>query len=117
MWGSSVKIQIETLPAHERFPQGGYSIPRASAASTRKTPIGALTEIKPPLFIDQAREAEEDAVDDKRKDDAPSRAAQRIEDELVDKTGRAAGDTGKSAQEKFDELGERESVKRSGGRA
>lgn len=55
-------------------------------------------------------------MNDTRKDDAPSPAAQRIEDELVDKTGRAAGDTGKPVQEKFDELGERESVKRSGGR-
>ncbi|WP_431854815.1 hypothetical protein [Azospirillum sp.] len=55
-------------------------------------------------------------MDDKRKDDAPSRTAQRIEDELVDKTGQAAGDTDKPVQEKFDELGEREEVKRSGGR-
>ncbi|HYH39149.1 MAG TPA: hypothetical protein VD860_13065 [Azospirillum sp.] len=56
-------------------------------------------------------------MDDTRKDDAPSPAAQRIEDELVDKTGRAAGDTDKPVQEKFDELGERDEVKRSGGRA
>ncbi len=48
--------------------------------------------------------------------DAPSETAQRIEDELVDKTGKAAGDTEKPVQEKFDELGERPEVKRSGGR-
>ncbi|WP_199229427.1 hypothetical protein [Azospirillum sp. TSO22-1] len=56
-------------------------------------------------------------MEDKRKDDAPSRTAQRIEDELVDKTGRAAGDADKPVQEKFDDLGERDAVKRSGGRA
>ena len=51
-----------------------------------------------------------------RDKDAPSESAQRIEDELVDKTGKAAGDTDKPVQEKFDELGERPEVKRSGGR-
>ena len=48
--------------------------------------------------------------------DAPSKAAQRIEDELIDKTGKAAGDPEKPVQEKFDDLGERREVKRSGGR-
>ena len=51
-----------------------------------------------------------------RNSDAPSKTAQRIEDELIDKTGKAAGDTEKPVQEKFDELGERQEVKRSGGR-
>lgn len=51
-----------------------------------------------------------------RNSDAPSQTAQRIEDELIDKTGKAAGDTDKPVQEKFDELGERKEVKRSGGR-
>ena len=52
----------------------------------------------------------------KRETDAPSPSAQRIEDELIDKTGKAAGDTDKPVQEKFDDLGERPDVKRSGGR-
>jgi len=51
-----------------------------------------------------------------RDKDAPSKTAQRIEDELVDKTGRASGDTDKPVQKKFDELGERDEVKKSGGR-
>jgi dihydrodipicolinate reductase len=51
-----------------------------------------------------------------RKHDAPSGAAQRIEDKLVKETGKAAGDTDKPVDEKFDEMGEQEAVKRSGGR-
>lgn len=48
--------------------------------------------------------------------EAPSDAAQRIEDELVEKTGDAAGDTTKSPQEKFDDMGERPEIKRRAGR-
>ncbi|HYG90008.1 MAG TPA: hypothetical protein VD978_27565 [Azospirillum sp.] len=55
-------------------------------------------------------------MDRNRNKDAPSETAQRIEEELVDKTGKAAGDTDKPVQKKFDELGERPDVKRSGGR-
>lgn len=47
-----------------------------------------------------------------RPNEAPSQPARRIEEELLDKTGRAHGDPDKPAQEKFDELGEREAVKR-----
>lgn len=47
-----------------------------------------------------------------RKDDAPSDAAQRIEDKLVEETGKASGDPDKPVQEKFDELGEKPDIKR-----
>ncbi|MDQ2101269.1 hypothetical protein [Azospirillum isscasi] len=47
-----------------------------------------------------------------RKDDAPSDAAQRIEDKLVEETGRASGDPDKPVQEKFDELGEKPDIKK-----
>ena len=47
-----------------------------------------------------------------RKDDAPSDAAQRIEDKLVEETGRASGDPDKPVQEKFDELGEKPEIKK-----
>lgn len=49
-----------------------------------------------------------------RKDDAPSDAAQRIEDKLVEETGRASGDPDKPVQEKFDELGEKPDIKKKG---
>lgn len=48
----------------------------------------------------------------RRPNEAPSGAARRIEDELLDKTGKAHGNPDASAQEKFDDLGEREEVKR-----
>jgi len=47
-----------------------------------------------------------------RKDDAPSESAQRIEDKLVEETGKASGDPDKPVQEKFDELGEKDNVKK-----
>lgn len=49
-----------------------------------------------------------------RKDDAPSESAQRIEDKLVEETGKASGNPDKPVQEKFDELGEKEEVKKKG---
>lgn len=55
-------------------------------------------------------------MDRNRDKDAPSKTARRIGDELIDKTGKAAGDTEKPVQKTFDELGERLEVKRSGGR-
>ncbi|WP_042442680.1 hypothetical protein [Azospirillum sp. B510] len=48
--------------------------------------------------------------------DAPSDAAQRIEDKLVEETGRASGDPDKPVQKKWDEMGEKESVAERGGR-
>ncbi len=42
--------------------------------------------------------------------DAPSNAAQRIEDKLVDKTGKASGDPDKPVQQKWEEMGEREEI-------
>ncbi|PWC52036.1 hypothetical protein [Azospirillum sp. TSA6c] len=42
--------------------------------------------------------------------DAPSEAAQRIEDKLVDRTGKAAGDPDKPVQKKWEEMGEREEI-------
>lgn len=42
--------------------------------------------------------------------DAPSDAAQRIEDKLVDKTGKASGDPDKPVQEKWQEMGEHEDI-------
>lgn len=42
--------------------------------------------------------------------DAPSDAAQRIEDKLVDKTGKASGDPDKPVQQKWEEMGEREEI-------
>lgn len=51
-----------------------------------------------------------------RKDDAPSAAAQRIEDKLVEETGRASGDPDKPVQEKWDEMGEKDEIKRESGR-
>ncbi len=47
-----------------------------------------------------------------RKDDAPSESAQRIEDKLVEETGRASGNPDKPVQEKFDELGEKPEIKK-----
>lgn len=49
-----------------------------------------------------------------RKDDAPSESAQRIEDKLVEETGKASGDPDKPVQEKFDELGEKDEIKKKG---
>ncbi|MBP2303144.1 hypothetical protein [Azospirillum picis] len=52
-------------------------------------------------------------TDDRRKStvsDAPSDAAQRIEDKLVDETGRASGDPDKPVQKKWEEMGERENI-------
>lgn len=51
-----------------------------------------------------------------RKHDAPSDAAQRIEDKLVKETGNAAGDTDKPVNDKFDEMGEREEIREKAGR-
>lgn len=51
-----------------------------------------------------------------RKPDAPSPAAQRIEEELIDKTGAAAGDTDRSPQEKFADMGEKPEIKKRAGR-
>lgn len=45
-----------------------------------------------------------------RTSDAPSEAAQRIEDKLVDETGKAAGDPDKPVQKKWEEMGEREEI-------
>lgn len=42
--------------------------------------------------------------------DAPSEAAQRIEDKLVDETGKASGDPDKPVQKKWEEMGERENI-------
>ena len=42
--------------------------------------------------------------------DAPSEAAQRIEDKLVDETGKASGDPDKPVQKKWEEMGEREEI-------
>mgnify|MGYP001294644727 FL=1 len=47
-----------------------------------------------------------------RKDDAPSESAQRIEDKLVEETGKAVGNPDKPVQEKFDELGEKDEIKK-----
>ncbi|WP_168220269.1 hypothetical protein [Azospirillum thermophilum] len=51
-----------------------------------------------------------------RKDDAPSDAAQRIEEELIEDTGKASGNPDKPVQEKWDEMGERPEIKRESGR-
>ena len=51
-----------------------------------------------------------------REKDAPSESAQRIEDKLVEETGKASGNPDKPVQEKFDELGEKPDVKRPSGR-
>ncbi|PWC85899.1 hypothetical protein TSH100_14800 [Azospirillum sp. TSH100] len=45
-----------------------------------------------------------------RTSDAPSDAAQRIEDKLVDRTGKASGDPDKPVQKKWEEMGEREEI-------
>lgn len=42
--------------------------------------------------------------------DAPSDAAQQIEDKLVEETGKASGDPDKPVQKKWDEMGEREEI-------
>jgi len=42
--------------------------------------------------------------------DAPSDAAQRIEDKLVDETGKASGDPDKPVQKKWEEMGERKEI-------
>ncbi|TWA72234.1 hypothetical protein FBZ84_101510 [Azospirillum baldaniorum] len=47
-----------------------------------------------------------------RKDDAPSDAAQRIEDKLIEETGQASGNPDKPVQDKFDELGEKPDIKK-----
>jgi len=47
---------------------------------------------------------------------APSDMAQRIEDKLVEETGKASGDPDKPVQEKFNELGEKPEVKHPSGR-
>ncbi len=49
-----------------------------------------------------------------RKDDAPSDAAKRIEDKLIEETGQASGDPDKPVQEKFDELGEKPDIRKKG---
>ncbi|PWC37611.1 hypothetical protein [Azospirillum sp. TSO35-2] len=48
--------------------------------------------------------------DDHRKSDAPSDAAQRIEDKLVEETGQASGDPDKPVQKKWDEMGEKQGI-------
>jgi len=50
------------------------------------------------------------------KPDAGSEAAQKTEDSLKEKTGKAAGDTEKSVQQKFDEMGERPEIQEKAGR-
>lgn len=51
-----------------------------------------------------------------RKHDAPSGAAQNIEDKLVKETGKASGDPDKPVNDKFDEMGEREEIRKKAGR-
>ncbi|MBP2226967.1 hypothetical protein J2847_000234 [Azospirillum agricola] len=51
-----------------------------------------------------------------RKQDAPSDAAQRIEDKLVEETGKASGDPDKPVERKWDEMGEKPEIKRESGR-
>lgn len=63
-----------------------------------------------------AGRSEEGRSEAGRKEDAPSAAAQRIEDKLVEETGRAAGDPDKPVQEKWDEMGEKDAIKRKSGR-
>jgi len=46
-----------------------------------------------------------------RKQDAPSDAAQRIEDKLVEETGKASGDPDKPVEKKWDEMGEKPEIK------
>ncbi|CAO3421970.1 hypothetical protein [Azospirillum doebereinerae] len=46
-----------------------------------------------------------------RNPDAPSDAAQRIEDKLVEETGKASGDPDKPVQRKWDEMGEKPEIK------
>jgi len=47
-----------------------------------------------------------------RKQDAPSDAAQRIEDKLVEETGKASGDPDKPVERKWDEMGEKPEIER-----
>lgn len=49
-----------------------------------------------------------------RRDDAPSGSAQRIEDKLVEETGKSAGNPDKPVRKKFDEMGEKDAIKRKG---
>lgn len=51
-----------------------------------------------------------------RKQDAPSDAAQRIEDKLVEETGKASGDPDKPVNKKWDEMGEKPEVVEESGR-
>ncbi len=51
-----------------------------------------------------------------RKEDAPSAAAQRIEDKLVEETGKAAGNPDKPVNRKWDEMGEKPEIKQQGDR-
>jgi hypothetical protein len=45
-----------------------------------------------------------------------SETAKQIEKDLADKTGAASGDTEKSAQEKFDDMGEKDEIRERAGR-
>ena len=51
-----------------------------------------------------------------RKQDAPSAAAQRIEDKLVDETGKASGNPDKPVDKKWDEMGEKPEIIQESGR-
>lgn len=51
-----------------------------------------------------------------RKEDAPSAAAQRIEDKLVKETGKAAGNPDKPVGRKWDEMGEKPEIVEDSGR-
>jgi hypothetical protein len=50
------------------------------------------------------------------KSDAGSEAARKTEESLKEKTGKAAGDTEKSVQREFDEMGERQEIQEKAGR-
>lgn len=52
-----------------------------------------------------------------RKQDAPSTAAQDIEEELIEETGKAAGNPDKPVERKWDEMGEKPEIKEKSGRA
>lgn len=46
-----------------------------------------------------------------RKPDAPSDAAQRIEDKLIEETGKASGNPDKPVERKWDEMGEKPEIR------
>src|SRR5438105_4955130 len=87
---------------------------RAKALPTRPKARSRRASARPRTRCPEPHRANGGAVMSKGQS---SETAKKIEKDLAEKTGDASGDTEKSAQEKFDEMGERKEIQEKAGRA